>query len=64
MYWLMKKFFWCADKNKEATFEKIIEVSKNNDYTNGNLLDYEYILKHYKLIATDLANKLNKEIFI
>ena len=27
-------------KNKEETFEKFIEMSKNNDYTTGNLLDY------------------------
>ena len=42
-------------KNKERIYEKIIEMSKNNDYTTGNLLDYEYFLKHYKLIAIDLS---------
>ena len=26
-------------------------MSKNNDYTTGNLLDYEYFKDHYKLIA-------------
>ena len=29
-------------KKKEQTYETIIEMSKNNDYTIGNLLDYEY----------------------
>ena len=29
-------------------------MSKNNDYTTGNLLDIEYFSKHYKLIAIDL----------
>ena len=24
---------------------------RNNDYATGNLLDYEYFLKYYKLIA-------------
>ena len=44
---------------KEEIYEKIIEMSKNNDYTTGNLLDYEYYSKHYKLITIDLTNKLN-----
>ena len=26
-------------------------MSKNNDHTAGNLLDYEYLLNNYKLIA-------------
>ena len=30
-------------------------MEKNNDYTTGNLLDYEYFSKHYKLIAIDLS---------
>ena len=34
------------------------EMSKNNNYTTGNLLDYGYFSKHYKLIAIDL----NKQI--
>ena len=42
-------------KNKEEIQEKIIEMSKNNDYTIGNLLNYEYFPKHYKLIAIDLS---------
>ena len=29
-------------KDKEETYENIIEMSKNNDYTTGNLLDYDY----------------------
>ena len=35
-----KNFFDAPIKNKEETYEKIIEMSKNNDYTTGNLLDY------------------------
>ena len=42
-------------KTKKETFEKIIEMSKNNDSTTGNLLDYEYFSKHYKLIEIDLS---------
>ena len=48
-------------KNKEETYEKIIEMSKNNDYSTGNLLDYEYFSKHYKLIAIDLNKQIQLE---
>ena len=48
-----KRFFDVLIKNKEQTYEKIIEMGTNNDYTTGNLLDYEYFSKHYKLIAID-----------
>ena len=27
-------------KNEEGTYEKIIDMSNNNDYTTGNLLDF------------------------
>ena len=52
-----KPFFEIPIKNKEETSEKIIEISKNSDYTTGNLLDYEYFKDHYKLIAIDLSKK-------
>ena len=29
-------------KTEEEAYEKIIDVSKNNEYTTGNLLDYDY----------------------
>ena len=41
-------------KIKEEAYEKVIEISKNNDYKTCNLLDHEYFSKHYKLIAIDL----------
>ena len=37
-----KWFFDVPIKNKEETYEKNIEMSKNNDYKTDNLLDYEY----------------------
>ena len=46
-------------KNKEKTYEKIIELSKNDDYTTSNLLDYEHFLKYYKLI--DLSKQTELE---
>ena len=43
--------------NKEETYEKTIEFSKNNDYTTGNLLDYEHVSKHFNLITIDLSKQ-------
>ena len=48
-------------KDKEEAYENIMSISKNNDYTTGNLLDYEYIPKHYKLIAIDLSKQIELE---
>ena len=48
-------------KNKEEAHEQIIKMSKNNDYTTGNLLDYEYFKDHYKLIAIDLSKQFELE---
>ena len=36
-------------------------MGKNNDYTTGNLLDYEYFSKHYKLTAIDLSKQIELE---
>ena len=38
-----------------------MSIGKNNDYTTGNLLDYEYFSKHYKLIAMDLSKQIGLE---
>ena len=48
-------------KNKEEKYEKIIELSKNNGYATGNLLDYEYCSKHFELIAIDLSKQIELE---
>ena len=32
-------------------------MSNNNDYTTGNLLDFAYFKKNYKLIAIDLSKQ-------
>ena len=44
-------------KTEEEAYEKIIYISRNNEYTTGNLLDYHYFKKHYKLIAIDLSKQ-------
>ena len=38
-------------------------MSKNNDYTAGNLLDYEYFKDHYQLIEIDLSKQIEVENF-
>ena len=50
-----KSFLNMSIKNEEKTYEQIIEIGRNNDYTTDNLLDYEYFSKHYKLIEIDLS---------
>ena len=56
-----KRLFEIPVKNTEETYEAIIEMSKNNDCTTGNLLDYEYFSKHCKLIAIDLSKQIKLE---
>ena len=56
-----KPFFEIPVKNKEESYEEILGMTKNNDYTTGNLLDYEYFSKHYKVIATDLSKQIELE---
>ena len=50
-----KNFFDLAAKNE--AYENIIEMSNNNDYTTGNLLDFAYFKENYKLIAIDLSKQ-------
>ena len=42
---------------EKETYEKIIEMSNNYDYTTGNLLDFAYFKKYCKLITTDLSKQ-------
>ena len=45
-------FFDLPIKTEEEAYEKIIDISRNNEYARGNLLDY-----NYKLIAIDLSKQ-------
>ena len=47
-------FFDLPIKTEEEAYEKI---SRNNEYTTGSLLDYDYFKKYYKLIAIDLSKQ-------
>ena len=35
-------FFHLPIKTEEEVYEKIIDISRNNEYTTSNLLDYDY----------------------
>ena len=50
-------FFHLPIKTEEEAYEKIIDISRNNEYTTGNLLHYDYFKKYYKLIAIDLRKQ-------
>ena len=50
-------FFDLPIKTEEEAYEKTIDISRNNEYTTGNLLDYDYFKKYYKLIAIDLSKQ-------
>ena len=49
-----KRFFDLPVKTEEEAYEKVIEMSRNNDYTTGNLLDFK---ENYKLFATDFSKQ-------
>ena len=48
-----KRFFDLLIKNEEEAYEKIIDLSNNNNCMAGNLLDFAYYKENYKLVAID-----------
>ena len=52
-----KSFFDLSVKNEEEAYEKIIDMSNNNDYMTGNLLDFAYYKENCRLIAIDLSKQ-------
>ena len=55
----MEKVFFdlpVKDEEEEA-YEKIIEMSNNNDYTTGNLLDFAFFKQKNRLIAIDMSKQ-------
>ena len=50
-------FFDLPMKTEEEAYGKIIDISRNNEYTTGNLLDYDYFKKYYKLSAINLSKQ-------
>ena len=52
-----KLAFFDLLKTEEEACEKIIDISRNNEFMTGNLLDYDCFKKYYKLIAIDLSKQ-------
>ena len=52
-----KKIFHLPVKNEEKAYEKIIDMSNNNDHTTGDLLDFAFFKENYKLITIDLSKQ-------
>ena len=52
-----KSFFDLPIKNEEEAYEKIIDMSNNNNYMTEDLLDFAYYKENYKLIAIDLSKQ-------
>ena len=52
-----KSFFDFPVKSKEEAYKKVMDMSNNNDETTGDLLDFAYFKKNYRLIAIDLSKQ-------
>ena len=57
-----KPFFDQSAKSKQEAYEALVEMSRNNDYTTGNLLDYLYHQNYNRLIGIDLSMQTNTSI--
>ena len=44
-----KNFFDLQVKNEEEAYETVMDMSNNNDYTTGNLLDFGYFKKRLQI---------------
>ena len=58
-------FFWGGHliKRKQELYEKIVEMSRNNDDTTANLADLLYQQNCYKLIDTEYQDKQIQTLF-
>ena len=50
-------FAFTVKNEEEEAYENISEMSRNNDYTTGNSLDFAYFKENYRLIAFNLNNE-------
>ena len=51
----IKPFFDQPVKTKQVAYEKLFEMSRNNDYATGYLLEHLYPQNFYKLVGIDLS---------
>ena len=52
-----KSFFDLPVNNEAEAYKKIMDMTNNNNYKTGNLLEFAYFQKKYRLIATDLSKQ-------
>ena len=52
-----KSSFDLPVKNEDEVYKKIIEMSNNNDYTTGKLIDFANFKENYNLIAIHLSKQ-------
>ena len=57
-----KSFFDQPVKSKQEAYEKLIKMSRNDDCTTVNLLDYLHHKKYYKIIGIDLSTQKKTSI--
>ena len=57
-----KLFFWSVSKKQTEFVHNIIEISENDYYTTGNLLDFSNLQNYYKPNGIDLARQTNTSI--
>ena len=49
-------------KNKQEAYEKLLPMSRNDDWTTRNLLDFSYHRNYYKLVGIDSSWQTNTSI--
>ena len=54
-----KQIFDQPVTNKQEAYEKLIKMSRNDDYTKGNLLDHFYHQNYYNFFGIDLSRETN-----
>ena len=59
---LIDNIFWSASIKQTRSIWKIVEMSRNDNFTTGNFLDYLYRQNYYKLIGIDLSRQKNTSI--
>ena len=57
-----KPFFDQLLKKMQEAYEKLVEMTRNDDYATENLLDYLYHQNCCKLISVDLSRKTSTSI--
>ena len=57
-----KLFFDQPVNSKQEAYKKLVEITRNTDYTTGNLLYDLYHQNYYKLIGIDLSRQANTSI--